>query len=121
MLNNQLALSAADCKQRHLLLQELNGLEAELRLLNLWQSMPPSISALSSRAPFAIDTLTFVQWLQFIFIGKISHLLQFSLPLPVAMSVQPMASEYFKRVAVNSAPIIEIIGRIDLLINNKAS
>ncbi len=119
MLENELALQPESSKKRHLLLQLLNELEHELRLLNLWQNTAPSEQALSSSEPFAIDTLTFVQWLQFIFIDKMSHLLQFSLPLPESMSVLPMASEYFKSQSVNSANITNIIGRIDLLINER--
>ena len=114
MLENELQL-----KKRRLLLPLLNKLESELRKQGLWQVGKPSASALSSTAPFAIDTLTFVQWLQFIFLDKMSYLLQFALPLPESMSVLPMAEEYFKNRSVNSAEITEIIGRIDLLISEK--
>ncbi len=115
MLENEFEL-----KKRRLLLQLVNDLESELRKQELWQESKPSAAALSSTAPFAIDTLTFIQWLQFIFIKKISHLLQFSLPLPQAMSVLPMAEEYFKSLAVNSTEICEIIARIDLLISENS-
>lgn len=116
MLENE---NEFELKKRRLLLALLNDLESELRKQSLWQATRPSESALSSTAPFAIDTLTFTQWLQFIFIGKMSHLLQFSLPLPQAMSVLPMAEEYFKSRSVNSAGITAIIGRIDLLLSEK--
>lgn len=119
MSDNEFTLPSRRRKQRHLLLQGLNELEQELHLLDLWQSSAPSEQALSSSAPFAIDTLTFVQWLQFIFIDKMRHLLVFSLPLPESMSVLPMASEYFKALPVNSTDIKDIIGRIDLLINTR--
>ncbi len=112
MLENEFELN-----KRRLLLQLVNDLESALRKQQLWQANEPSESALSSTAPFAIDSLTFTQWLQFIFIRKISYLLQFSLPLPQAMSVLPMAEEYFKSLAVNSSEITSIIGRIDLLIS----
>jgi len=117
MSDNKFILPANCSSRRQLLLQLLNALEQELRLLNLWQRTAPSTQALSSSLPFAIDTLTFVQWLQFIFIDKMGQLLQLSLPLPESMSVLPMASEYFKGLPVNSANINAIIGRIDLLIN----
>ena len=83
----------------------------------LWQAGKPSESALSSTAPFAIDSLTFEQWLQFIFLEKMTQLIQFSLPLPGSMSVLPMAEEYFKNQPLSSAAIIAVIGRIDLLIS----
>ena len=104
-------------KKRRLLLELLNQLESELRKQGLWQASKPSESALSSTAPFAIDSLTFVQWLQFIFLEKMTQLIQFSLPLPESMSVLPMAEEYFKNQSVSSAAIIAVIARIDLLIS----
>ncbi|MCW8995279.1 MAG: YqcC family protein [Psychromonas sp.] len=106
-----------ELKKRHLLLQLLNNLQGELRKQGLWQADKPSELSLNSTLPFAIDTLTFTQWLQFIFIVKINYLLEFSLPLPESISVLPMAKEYFKDQDVNSTEITAIIGRIDLLIS----
>ena len=106
-----------ESKKRRLLLQLLNDLESELRKQGMWQENKPSELALSSTAPFAIDSLTFVQWLQFIFLDKMGKLLQFSQPLPSSISVLPMATEQFKNLSVNSVEIINIIGRIDLLIS----
>ena len=116
MLENELQL-----KKRRLLLALLNKLESELRRQELWQANKPSESALSSTAPFAVDTLTFTQWLQFIFLDRMRHLVQFTLPLPESISVLPMAEEYFKNQSVNSAEISEIIGRIDQLISENSN
>ena len=112
MIDNQFEL-----KKRRLLLQLINQLEEHLRLQNLWQSDKPSAAALSSNVPFAIDSLTFVQWLQFIFIDKITYLLQFSLPLPKTISVLPMAEESFKKNSIHAVEVLDIIERIDLLIS----
>jgi uncharacterized protein YqcC (DUF446 family) len=106
-----------ELKKRHLLLQLVNQLEEQLRIENLWQLQRPSEAALSSNVPFAIDSLTFVQWLQFIFIDKMTYLLQFSLPLPKAMSVLPMAEESFKKNSIHAVEVLDIIERIDLLIS----
>ena len=46
----------------------LIDIEAELRRLGLWDAAPPPAEALASTEPFAIDTLTPPQWLQFIFL-----------------------------------------------------
>lgn len=107
-------------KRRKLLTVLMRQLESSLRTQNLWQSQRPSEHALASTEPFAIDTLNFSQWLQFIFIEKISALLQLDLALPSAMAVAPMATEYFKMQSCESAEIIAIITRIDLIINEKA-
>ncbi|WP_372881459.1 YqcC family protein [Psychromonas sp.] len=108
MLNNEVELD----KQR-LLLPLLQQLENELRNKGLWQEVKPSQQALASRAPFAIDSLSFAQWLQFIFLDKMRELVRFSQPLPESMLILPMATEYFKSLPLNSAEIINIISRID--------
>ena len=104
-------------EKRQLIGALMNELEQALRVQKLWQSESPSEQALASTEPFAIDTLNFTQWLQFIFIEKISVLLQLNLPLPTAMAIAPMATEYFKSQSINSAEIVALITRIDLTIN----
>ena len=47
---------------------QLIDLEAALRQLDLWSDTPPSQEALSSEQPFAMDSLEFEEWLQFIFL-----------------------------------------------------
>jgi uncharacterized protein YqcC (DUF446 family) len=98
----------------------MTELESALRKQQLWQSVRPSEQALASVEPFAIDSLTFTQWLQFIFIEKITQLLQLNLPLPTAMSIAPMASEYFKLKSNTCPEIVALITTIDLTMNEKA-
>lgn len=109
--------SEIETKKRQLLAQLLTQLEDQLRAQNLWQADKPSPQALASREPFAIDTLTFVQWLQFIFIEKMRVLLAYSQALPIAVSIHPMATEYFKGISTDCREIEKIIARIDLLLN----
>ena len=112
-----MAESEIELNKRRLLLPLLQQLELQLRVQNLWQNSKPSQQALLSREPFAIDTLTFVQWLQFIFLEKMNELIQFSQPLPNSVSVHPMATEYFKGLDHDYSEIENIIARIDLLLN----
>jgi uncharacterized protein YqcC (DUF446 family) len=112
MLKNELEL-----KKRRLILPLLTALEDELRDKGLWQEIKPAQQALDSREPFAIDSLSFVQWLQFVFLDKMVQLVRLPHPLPSTMLVLPMAQEYFKDLPGNSAEITNIIGRIDLLFN----
>jgi len=114
MLNNEFEL-----KKRRLLLKLLHELEKELRTAGQWQEIKPCQQALDSRAPFAIDTLNFVQWLQFIFLDKMVKLVHLSQPLPKSMLVLPMATEYFNNLSLNSTELINIIGRIDLIFNEQ--
>ena len=51
----------------------LKTLEESLQSEELWLAQTPSDDALSSVEPFAVDTLTFIQWLQFLFLPQIKQ------------------------------------------------
>lgn len=110
---------AFEQKKRQLLIQLITELEVLLRHKNLWQAERPSGKSLASTAPFAIDSLNFEQWLQFIFIEKMLQILQLNLPLPTAMTITPMATEYFKLQSDNCPAIVTLLTRIDVTINEK--
>ena len=73
----------------------LDDLETELRRLNLWSDVPPSAEALASTAPFAVDTLSLPQWLQWIYIQRLRALLEADKVLPSGALVKPYADQYF--------------------------
>ncbi|KGJ95743.1 YqcC family protein [Thalassotalea sp. ND16A] len=97
----------------------LNALTTALRASNLWQIEQPSTSALASRQPFCIDTLSFAQWLQFIFIEKMQEMLKKNLALPTQISLCPMAEEAFKEKGNTAAELINVIADIDELLSGK--
>lgn len=91
----------------------LEALTRELTSLNLWQVKAPSIVALNSSAPFCCDTLAFEQWLQFIFIPKLSLMITEQQRLPSTIALTPMAEEAFQSLASNTEALMEIILKID--------
>lgn len=91
----------------------LADLAFELKSLNLWQISQPSAAELSSSAPFCCDTLTFEQWLQFIFIPKITVMINQQQALPTKISLTPMAEEAFKPFSTSAKPLIDVIQKID--------
>ena len=95
----------------------LLNLEAELRQLGLWQSEAPSCEALLSTQPFCLDTLNFAQWLQFIFLPRLQHLLDMKLSLPQRCAVAPMAEEYFKALPVDASPLLLSLRKVDSLLS----
>lgn len=95
----------------------LIDIEAELRRLNQWDAEPPSAAALASVEPFAVDTMTLAQWLQFIFIPRMYALVDARQLPPGRCEVQPMAEEFFRNSALNVAPLLRHIARLDGLIN----
>jgi len=99
---------------KHITVAEiLMDIEKELRDLQLWEFEPPSAEALASTQPFAIDTLNFPQWLQFIFIPRLYAMVETRAPLPAVSGVKPMAEEYFHVLKLNSAPLIAHLERMD--------
>ena len=93
--------------------QLLEELSKELQRLNLWQAQQPSLLELSSSAPFCCDTLTFEQWLQFIFIEKISDMINKGQTLPAKIALTPMAEVSFKHLSGQAESLLVIIKKID--------
>lgn len=100
-----------------LVVQRLLEVEYELRRLEYWDSEPPPPRALASTQPFAVDTLSFPQWLQFIFIPRMLELVEQSRPLPGNCHVAPMAEEYFRPLPENTARLEAQLREIDRLLS----
>lgn len=96
-----------------LLHQLLDAVEAELRNLQQWRDTAPSAEALASTAPFCVDTLSFPEWLQFVFLPRMRWLLEHALPLPGQCGIAPMAEEYFRHPGNNSRLLIGLLQQID--------
>ena len=95
-----------------LLLELTDGLKAA----DLWQDSRPPEQALQSQQPFALDTLDFHQWLQFIFIEKMQIIVQQQLTMPKQLCLTPIADEAFSaQKSENIAEILDVIKRIDQL------
>ena len=96
----------------------LIDIEAELRRLALWESEPPSEEALASPQPFAIDTLTLPQWLQFIFLPRMYGLIETNDPLPTRCGIAPMAEEFFRGTNQPIAGLLDALERVDVLLSD---
>ncbi|MCU4676960.1 YqcC family protein [Catenovulum sp. 2E275] len=91
----------------------LTELEQALKQVNLWQQTRPSAQALASTQPFCIDTLSFEQWLQFIFIEKMRILLQTKQALPTTLALLPLAEEVYKNSQFDKQILLNVIVKID--------
>ncbi len=96
----------------------LSALEREMRAQARWEQQAPSRDALQSRQPFAVDTLSFDQWLQWIFVPKLSQMLSQQLPLPVNCAVSPMAEEVYGEADAGGQRLIRILAEIDTLLTS---
>lgn len=88
-------------------------LEAEMRSLELWQSEWPSAEALASTEPFCVDTLTLPEWLQFVFVPRMSLMIEEEMPLPSACGIAPMAEEFFRSSELSALELIAKLEEID--------
>ncbi|WP_232299956.1 YqcC family protein [Colwellia sp. MT41] len=89
----------------------LAALTTELKLLKLWQTQQPSAAELASSAPFCCDSLAFEQWLQFVFIPRITQLINQQQALPSKIALRPMAEESFKQLSAQA--LLAVINKID--------
>jgi len=97
--------------------QLLTAIEAELQHTALWNNVKPNAEALGSTAPFCIDTMPFTDWLQFIFLDKMTQLVVMQMPLPANMAIHPMAEEAFKPVIADTRELLNLILTFDKLLN----
>jgi len=88
-------------------------LEAEMRTLEVWDAEPPAPQALASTQPFCVDTLTLPQWLQFVFLPRMSQLVEAEQPLPQKCGIAPMAEEYFRGTGLAIGGLARKLTEID--------
>ena len=96
---------------------ELSHVESQLRTLSLWSDRAPSPAALASRQPFAVDTLAFEEWLQFIFLPRMQHLAETGSQLPADCAVAPMAEECFRHHPADVGELVARLAAIDRLLS----
>lgn len=94
----------------------------ELHAMELWQEQKPAPEALASVEPFAVDQLSFAQWLQFIFLPRMNQLIETQSPLPLSCSIAPMAVESLKadgRDFADCAALVAHLAAIDQLLTER--
>lgn len=69
--------------------EQLHAIEAMLRLHQHWQEEAPHASKLASDQPFCLDTLEPLEWLQWVLIPRMHHLLDNGQPLPPNFAIAP--------------------------------
>ena len=95
---------------------QLIDLEAALRQLDLWSDTPPSQEAMSSEQPFAMDSLEFEEWLQFIFLPNLYEVLGSGSALPESCAIAPMAEETVGKKTLPTEALMSTLRELDRLI-----
>lgn len=100
------------------LAQMLAALTQALKAAGEWHRERPAPVLLASQAPFCVDTLSFTQWLQFIYLERMQVLVIERKPLPTASDVASMAALYFAASGGETHPVTQAIAEIDNFITS---
>jgi uncharacterized protein YqcC (DUF446 family) len=100
------------------LIAVIDGLEAELRRMDLWELSPPSQQMLASTEPFCFDTLALSQWLQWLLIPRMRRILAGEGSLPTESAIHPLAEDCFEHLD-DPSTLLMLIERFDRLIGGE--
>lgn len=99
------------------LADQLLLIEREMRVRSLWASSPPDARALASQEPFCVDTLSFEQWLQWIFLPRMKAILERGEALPSVSGILAMAEMVYGGRQQQMAGLLQALESFDMLIN----
>ena len=107
--------SAAQEKQvsRQQLPPLLDRVENEMKAADLWGDAVPLQEAFKSEMPFFYDTMSFEEWVQWVYIVRFREMIQAKLPLPQSSDVSPMAEESFKGYGKNCKGVVAALRAFD--------
>ena len=110
-----MALTSGEAARNEIAAQ-LIELEAGLRQLGLWSDEVRSPESLASDQPFAVDVLEMEQWLQYVFLPTLYHLLEQDAPMPEQSAIAPMAEETLGKKPLPCKALIATLRDLDRLI-----
>lgn len=102
-----------------IMLETLIDLEQALRHIGWWQARAPEAAAFASSEPFCVDTMTFSEWLQWVYIPKMRSFIVLHGHLPAESGLTPIALEAWQGCQEDTAPLLMIIARLDRLVNDR--
>ncbi len=95
--------------------------EATLRMHGKWDEKTPTRRELASAQPFCMDTLSFEQWLQWVFLPRMRSILEHTRPLPDQSGIFAYAEEYLHKNDPSTSNLLSLIKRFDDLITLQSS
>ncbi len=98
------------------------AIEREMRAANMWSESPPPPEAFQFRRPFAMDTMAFDQWLQFVLLPRLRACATGAAEFPPNSSVAPVfVREYDGRDEDPAfVRLSALVHQLDELINGSA-
>lgn len=95
--------------------ERLLAIESFLKQAGLWQYVAPVSEAFASSEPFCIDTMTPLQWLQWVLLPKMQALLDAGALLPVKLAVTPYYEVSLEGVLPERARLLQLLCEFDQL------
>lgn len=89
-------------------------IEAEMKRIGYWSSEPLPEEAYEFRQAFAMDTMAFSQWLQFIFIPRVHQIIAGQGSFPANSAVGTQAIREFD-ADENAARLVGLLNEFDRL------
>ncbi len=99
------------------IVQQIQKIESVMQDLELYASVCPDGSAFESSAPFCYDTMSFLEWLQWVMFPKTLELIAREMPLPTVCEIHPLAEEEFKLLEQETDALLEEVLKLDQLFN----
>jgi len=96
--------------------QMADAIEREMRNIGAWQATPLPEDKYDFRQAFAMDTMAFTQWLQFIFLERVRSLIASGGPFPTQSQVGVQAHRELHAQPEASA-LAELLSDFDALFN----
>jgi len=99
------------------LARALRELETTLINADFWDEARPAPSALESRQPFCVDTMSLPQWLRYVFIARLQALVDARAELPASCAVAPAMEIWLKdEPASRREPVIRELATVDRIV-----
>ncbi len=98
------------------LADQLLLIERELRIQGFWTASPPDAQSLASQEPFCVDTLSFDEWLQWIFLPRMKVIIEREEPLPTVSGILAMAEMVYQGRMVQMSGLLKALKAFDELI-----
>lgn len=93
--------------------EKVDAIEAELRRAGMWQETPLAEEKYRFKSAFAMDTMAFSQWLQFIFIPRVREAIEHD-RFPSSSEVGAQAVREFDGDP-NAAALVSLLSEFDAL------
>lgn len=93
---------------------KLEEIVAEMKRIGYWQEEPLRPEQYDFRSAFAMDTMTFSQWLQFIFVPRVEQILDSQGTFPSRSQVGTQAIREWDGVP-EAAHLVELLCAFDAL------